>query len=149
MRCLNRQARRHFQQPFDFAACNQLALATALPAAATHIFAQAASFSRKRGRHPYGLDTYWNGWAAKAARGLEVSLISIGALEANQAFALSAEQTPPPPEIKKHEQTATRLDFYLAHLERTAAYFPPASKDGVFAGFYAKRKFVAGVCALS
>lgn len=140
--------RRHFQQPFDFAAFNQLAIAKALPDASTHIFAQDASFSRKSGRHTYGLDHFWNGCAAKAERGLEVSLISIVDLDANQAFAVSAEQTPPQPEIKKHAKTATRIDFYLEHLERTAAYFPTPIKYGVFDGFYAKRKFVDGVCAM-
>ncbi len=140
--------RRQFQQPFDFAFFNQSSIASALPETSTQLFAQDASFSAKSGRHTYGIDTFWNGCAAKAERGLEVSLISIVDVEQHRAFAVSAEQTPPQPEIKKHAKAATRIDFYLEHLERTAAYFPAPIKYGVFDGFYAKHKFVAGVCAM-
>ncbi len=86
--------------------------------------------------------------ASRAERGLEVSLISIVDVTRNQAFALSAEQTAPQPEMKKPETTRTRIDFYLEHLQRTAAYFPQSITHGVFDGFYAKLKFVDGVCAL-
>jgi IS4 transposase len=78
---------------------------------------------------------------------LEVSLISIVDVEANQSFALSAEQTPPQPTTKKKEKTETRIDFYLEHLRKTAPDFPAAVKYGVFDGAYAKLKFVTGVCA--
>jgi IS4 transposase len=141
--------RRQFQKPFAFAAFNQSAIAQAVPAENTTFFAQDASFSAKSGKHTYGLDTFWNGCAARAERGLEVSLISIVDVEANQSFALSAEQTPPQLAKKKPEKTPTRIDFYLAHLQRTAAYFPATVKYGVFDGAYAKRKFVDGVRALN
>ncbi len=140
--------RREFRKPFDFASFNQSAIARALTAASTQLFAQDSSFSRKSGRHTYGIDTFWNGCASKAERGLEVSLISIVSVEHHQGFAVSAEQTPPQPEIKKQEKTATRIDFYLEHLARTAPYFPSAIKYGVFDCFYAKQKFVDGVCAM-
>ncbi len=140
--------RRQFRKPFDFASFNQSAIASAMPEASIQLFAQDASFSAKSGRQTYGLDTFWNGCASKAERGLEVSLISILDVEANQAFALSAEQTPPQPAIKKQAKTHTRIDFYLEHLARTAAYFPATIKYGVFDGFYAKVKFVAGVAAM-
>ncbi|MBA2734884.1 MAG: transposase [Acidobacteria bacterium] len=140
--------RRHFRQPFDFASFLQSSIARGIPAENTKLFAQDASFSSKSGKHTYGLDRFWNGCAARAERGLEVSLISIVDVERNQAFALSAEQTAPLPEIKKPEKTHTRIDFYLEHLKRTAPYFPRSVRYGVFDGFYAKLKFVAGVCAL-
>jgi len=140
--------RRHFRQPFAFVSFNQSAIARAVPDQNTPLFAQDASFSSKSGKQTYGLDQFWNGCASRAERGLEVSLISILDVEAHQSFALSAEQTPPQPEIKKHAKTATRIDFYLEHLHRTTCYFPPSVKYGVFDGFYAKLKFVNGVCAL-
>lgn len=140
--------RRHFQQDFDFVAFNQLAITPAVPAAHTQLFAQDASFSAKSGKHTYGLDHFWNGTASKVERGLEVSLISIVDVEANQAFALSAQQTPPHLTTKKSERSATRIDFYLEHLRATAAHLPAGIKYGVFDGFYAKQKFVGGVCAL-
>jgi len=140
--------RRHFQKPFAFVSFNQSAIARAMPEKHTRLFAQDATFSSKSGKQTYGLDQFWNGCAARAARGLEVSLISIVAVEANESFALSAEQTPPQPEIKKHAKRETRIDFYLDHLRRTAPYFPAPIKYGVFDGFYAKQKFVNGVCSL-
>ncbi len=140
--------RRHFQKPFAFAAFNQSAIAQAVPEPHTKLFAQDASFSKKSGHQTYGLDTFWNGCAARAEKGLEVSLIAILDLQKNQSFALSAEQTPPHSGTKKTEKTETRLDFYLAHLQRTAPYFPEAVIYGVFDGTYAKRNFVDGVCAI-
>ncbi len=139
--------RRHFRREFDFVSFNQLAIAQAVPEANTKVFAQDTSFSRKSGQHTYGLDHFWNGTAAKAERGLEVSLISLVDVEQNQSFALSAEQTPPPP-AKQTTKRETRIDFYLAHLHRTAPCFPATVKYGVMDGFYAKQKFVAGVLKL-
>jgi IS4 transposase len=140
--------RRHFQKPFAFASFNQWAIAEAVPHENTKLFAQDASFSAKSGKRTYGLDQFWNGCAARVERGLEVSLISIVDVEANQSFALSAEQTPPQLAQKKQEKTRTRIDFYLEHLQRTAAYFPATVKYGVFDGAYAKGKFVTGVVKL-
>lgn len=140
--------RRHFQKAFSFVAFNQLSIAQAVRAEHTQLFAQDASFSAKSGKHTYGLDRFWNGTASKVERGLEVSVISIVDLEANQAFALSAQQTPPPPTNKERERTATRIDFYLEHLASTASHLPAAVKYGVFDGFYAKQKFVTGVLKL-
>ena len=140
--------RRHFRKSFAFVSFNRAAIARAVPDENTTLFAQDASFSAKSGKQTYGLDHFWNGCAARAERGLEVSLISIVDVERNQAFALSAEQTAPLPEIKKHGKTRTRIDFYLEHLQRTAPYFPLSVTSGVFDGFYAKLKFVNGVCAL-
>ncbi|MDQ3754995.1 MAG: transposase [Acidobacteriota bacterium] len=141
--------RRQFRQPFDFAAFNQAAISNAVPTAATMLFAQDTSFSSKSGQQTYGLDTFWNGCRARAEKGLEVSLISILDTQANHSLAISAEQTPADPDKKKSAKTATRIDFYLDHLRRTTPYLPKSVKYGVMDGFYAKEKFVSGVCALS
>ncbi len=69
-------------------------------------------------------------------------------VEKNQSFALSAEQTTPQPRTKKKEKAETRIDFYLEHLKRAAAYFPQEVAYGVFDGFYAKVKFIDGVSAV-
>ncbi len=145
--------RRQFRQPFDFASFNQAAIAQAVPDESATLFAQDTSFSSKSGKQTYGLDTFWNGTAARAEKGLEVSLISIIDTQANHSFALSAEQTPAHPATKKgtktETKTETRIDFYLDHLRRTAPYLPSSVKYGVMDGFYAKEKFVSGVSALS
>lgn len=140
--------RRQFRKAFDFGSFNRSTIARAVPVEHTQFFAQDASFSTKSGQHTYGIDHFWNGSAARVEKGLEVSLISIVDVAANQSFALSVEQTPPQPATKKKEKTATRIDFYLEHLQRTAPYFPATINYGVFDGAYAKWKFVAGVCAL-
>ncbi len=140
--------RRQFRTEFAFVSFNQAAIEEAVPDEHTQLFAQDATFSTKSGKKTYGLDHFWNGAAAKAERGLEVSLISIVDVTHNQSFALSAEQTPPQPELKKEEKTNTRIDFYLEHLRRTAPYFPTEVTYGVVDGFYAKQKFIDGVWAL-
>ncbi len=70
--------RRQFHKPFDFAAFNQASIARVVSDRKIKLFAQDASFSRKSGKHTYGLDTFWNGCAARAERGLEVFLITVG-----------------------------------------------------------------------
>jgi len=140
--------RRHFRQQFDFVSFNQLAITRSVLAENTKLFAQDTTFSAKSGQQTYGLDHFWNGCASKAEKGLEVSLISLVDVEANQSLALSAEQTPPQPTTPKTEKTTTRIDFYLGHLKQTAVYFPASVTYGVVDGFYAKEKFVSGVCTL-
>ncbi len=140
--------RRQFRKPFDFLSFNRASIKQAQAETHPHLFAQDTSFSKKSGKQTYGLDYFFNGTAARAERGLEVSLISIVDVSKNQALALSAEQTPPPSTTQSAEKTSTRIDFYLEHLQRTAAYFPKAVKYGVVDGFYAKEKFVTGVCRL-
>jgi len=140
--------RRQFRTPFAFESFNQSAIKHGVPDEHIQLFAQDTTFSRKSGKKTYGLDHFWNGSASKAEKGLEVSLISIVDVARNQSLALSAEQTPPPPDLKKAEKAATRIDFYLQHLERTAPYFPAEVTYGVVDGFYAKRKFVDGVLKL-
>ncbi len=142
-------SRRHFQKAFSFVSFNQLSIMQAVPAQHTTLFAQDASFSAKSGKHTYGLDRFWNGTASKVERDLEVSVISIVDVEANQDYSLSAHQTPPrPATTTRTASTATRIDFYLEHLAATAPHLPAAVKDGVFDGFYAKHKFVTGVLKL-
>ncbi len=41
------------------------------------------------------------------------------------------------------------MDFYLEHLRETRECLPEAVQYGVFDGYYAKRKFIDGVCGLS
>lgn len=140
--------RRQFQKAFDFLSFNRETIEQAQPAQQPPLFAQDTSFSQKSGKQTYGLDYFFNGTASRAERGLEVSLISLVDVARNQALALSAEQTPAQPKTPKAQMTETRIDFYLSHLERTAPHFPAAVKYGVVDGFYAKQKFVSGVCHL-
>ena len=60
----------------------------------------------------------------------------------------AAEQTTSLPDLKRQEKKASRVGFYLEHLQRTALKIPKEVKYGLFDGLYAKLKFVNGVLAL-
>ena len=139
--------RRQYRCPFDFLAFNQRAITQAVSATAIPVFAQDASFAPKSGKQTYGIDRFWNGCASRVERGLEVSVIALLDIERECAYALSAQQTRPAGDHTT-EPTETRIDDYLRHLQETAPAFPAHVSIGVFDGFYAKRKFIDGVCAL-
>ncbi|MEE4377748.1 MAG: hypothetical protein V2J55_09595 [Candidatus Competibacteraceae bacterium] len=48
-----------------------------------------ASFIGKNGRDTYGLDQFWNGCAARAERGLEISVLGWLDVTANQTYSLN------------------------------------------------------------
>ena len=133
--------RRHFRRFFNFARFNRQIIEQTVSVKPI-AFAQDASFIKKSGKQTFGLDKFWNGCRARVEKGLELSLISIIDHQQNASFALSAEQTPP------NLPDKTRIDFYLEHLQRTAAQLPESIQYGIFDGFYAKQKFVGGVLAL-
>jgi len=142
-----RTFRRQFRRDFAFPAFNRETIIQAgclKPLA----FAQDASFIPKSGKHTFGLDKFWNGSHSRVEKGLELSLIAVLDHNAAAAFALSAAQTPPNLARKKDATGKTRIDFYLEHLRQTAASLPKSVKYGIFDGFYAKQKFVQGVCQL-
>jgi hypothetical protein len=168
--------RRQFQQEFHFVEFNKQSIEKVVPATATQIFAQDASFLKKSGKQTYGIDWFFNGCASRPEKGLEISLISVIDLDANHAYALSLKQTKArqssslstkseagkkkAPKSKQKKsckgkakdkeklQDETIVDFYLQHLRETRAYLPVSVKCGVFDGFYAKKKFIDGVCSL-
>lgn len=137
--------RRGFRRSFDFVRFNQETISQAVAQQTKKAFTQDASFSAKSGKQTFGLDKFWNGTASRSEKGLEVSLISIVDVKLNQSFAWSAEPRPPLGDLQQTKREASRIDFYLQHLQRTAPYFPLNVKIGLFDGFYAKLKFVNGV----
>ena len=142
-----RTFRRQFRRHFDFSSFNRETITQAncpLPLC----FAQDTSFIPKSGKHTFGLDKFWNGSHSRVEKGLELSLIAVLDHQRAAAFALSAAQTPPHLVGKKAEPGKTRIDFYLEHLRLSAAALPKSVKYGIFDGFYAKQKFVEGVCQL-
>ena len=102
--------RRQFRKAFDFGGFNRSTIERAVPVEHTQVFAQDASFSTKSGQHTYGIDHFWNGSASRVEKGLEVSLISIVDVAANQSFALvrrsassSASSSIPPSSTSCHQ----------------------------------------------
>jgi hypothetical protein len=136
--------RRQFQKEFDFLDFNLRLSRSAIASTSTQLIGQDTSFIPKSGKHTYGLDKFFNTCAGRAQRGLEVSLLSLIDVDRNTAYALSVQQTPPT--LKENE---TRIDFYLRHLREARPRLPPQVNYGVFDGYFAKRKFVSGVCSLN
>lgn len=135
-----RTFRRQFRRHFEFGQLNRQIIehnCCAQPKA----FAMDASFIKKSGKHTFGLDRFWNGSHSRVEKGLELSLIAVIDTQQNASLALSAEQTPPHLGAAK-----TRIDFSLEHFKRTVPNLPETIIYGIFDGFYAKQKFVAGVC---
>lgn len=129
--------RRHSQQLFPFETLNTELSKTAL--SGSSILAGDASFIHKSGKHTYGLARFWNGSASRSERGLEISVLAL--VDQNRtAMVLTAKQTPASAPEK------SRIDFYLKQLQDSRPYWPDGLRHGVFDGYYAKQKFVAGVC---
>lgn len=141
-----RTFRRNFRRHFDFSELNRHIIEKCLVSLPIAV-AQDASFIKKSGKHTFGLDKFWNGSHARAEKGLETSVISIIDPHQNASLCLSAAQTPPHLATnERHTGQLTRVDFYLQHFLKTIPYFPVTVKYLLVDGFYAKRKFVGGVC---
>jgi len=140
-----RTFRRQFRREFDFPAFN-LRVAGKAASLTPQAVACDASFIKKSGRQTFGFDKFWNGSRSCAEKGLEVSLIALVETAGNGSFALSAEQTPARITTPGAAEE-TRIDFYLEHFRRTAPCLPASVRYVLVDGFYAKEKFVSGVCA--
>ena len=141
-----RTFRRNFRRSFDFSELNRHIIEKCLVSSPVAV-AQDASFIKKSGKHTFGLDKFWNGSHSRAEKGLETSVISIIDPNQNASLCLSAAQTPPNLATnERHPAQLTRVDFYLRHFLKTIPYFPVSVKYLLVDGFYAKLKFVGGVC---
>jgi hypothetical protein len=166
-----RTYRRNFKKRFNFTEFNQHTIEQVVPATARQMFAQDASFISKSGKQTAGLGYFFNGCAGRPEKGLEISVISVIDVDANQGYTLSVKQTrakenvsapvtkpkqyakPGRPKGKSKPKVKlttedTLIDFYLQHLQEASVYLPTAVRYGVFDGFFAKQKFVDGVCQL-
>ena len=164
--CDERTLRRWFARGFDWLGFNGRLLDRMLPAGDELIAAQDASFVPKSGKHTHGLGYFFNGGASRSEKGLEVSLVSVVDVTQGTAYALSAMQTPPgevdagkgkkkkPRGEKKRpspgkETADTRIDVYLRHFQSARAFLPKRVRHLAVDGYFAKEKFVNGVCALN
>lgn len=140
---------RNFQRPFDFSECNRLALETFLPKASTKIAAIDATFVTKSGSHTYGLGMFYNGCHERSEHGLEFSELAVVDVDYHTAYHLSMKQTPDKNTIvERLGKGKTRIDWYLSHLQDDVMKLPEEISHLVGDGYYAKVKFVDGVCDL-
>lgn len=100
-----------------------------------------SSFIPKSGTETFGLGKFYNGCLGRTQRGLEVSLLALVDLDESRAWAIDARQTEP-----KLPEGQTRTDFYLEQVRQEAGFFPPEVRHLLADSFYAKVKFVNGVC---
>ena len=150
-----RTYRRQYQRSFNFIKFNGDLIQQAMEPQSTKILAVDCSFISKSGKQTYGLDYFYNGSAAKADKGLEISAMAVVDVSNNIGYTLSVQQTPAtqkPPintESEKTEQTeVTRINYYLEQLEATRPYLPTALRYVVTDGFYSKFKWIQGVTDL-
>ena len=140
--CCERTLRRHFAASFDWGAFNAQLLQASVPAEHELMLAQDASFVPKSGRHTPGLGWFYNGLAGRTEKGLELSLVSVVDLTHNTAYALHAQQSPPP----KAEAKSVCKD--VEHLHQTQPHWPAGVRHLAVDGAYTRRAFVDGVCQL-
>jgi len=134
---------RQFRKPFDFVEFNRLGVSATIPRSHTQIGAIDCSFINKSGNHTYGLGKFYDSKSDKAAKGLEISTISIVDVDYNTAYTISTRQTPVIDDPNK-----TRMDWYLEHLEQDRYALWPTICYLAHDGFYQKVKFIDGVIAL-
>jgi Transposase DDE domain len=148
--CVEKTFRRWFQKAFDFSAFNSKAIDKVIISSNDVIAAFDQSFEGKSGKHTWGKDYFWNGCTSRAEKGLELVLCAIIDVTKNTAYALAAEQTPATVKAKdikeeKKIDVATRMDHYLTIIKKQALTILRYTKNFVFDGYFAKKKFVDGI----
>ena len=150
-----RTYRRQYQRSFNFIKINGELIKQAMAPQCPKILAVDCSFIPKSGKQTYGLDYFYNGSAAKAEKGLEISAMAVVDVSNNMGYTLSVQQTPgrqtlqTNAESKKTEQTEiTRINYYLEQLAATRPYLPSSLRYVVTDGFYSKFKWIKGVTDL-
>jgi hypothetical protein len=107
---------RQFREPFDWPDFHQRVLIMALDPRSELVSAHEASFIPKSGKQTFGLGHFFNGWASRAERGLEMSTLAVVDVTRRCALTLAVSQTPPGEEATKAEPEETRVDFYTQQL---------------------------------
>lgn len=139
-----RTYRRQFSRSYNFIKGNAEIIGKAILPTARQIIATDCSFIKKSGKATYGIESFYNGSAGKAEKGLEVSVIAVVNVDSKQGYALSVQQTPP----AQTESDKTRIDWYLEQLAASKPYLPKSAHHVVSDGFYSKIKWVDGVTEL-
>lgn len=129
--------RRRMSQPFDWLSFNLgLLEQSGAKERSPLIGVIDCSFIHKSGKETYGLDKFWSGVAKKSLKGLEISLLGVIEVFGPKAWAIDVQQTPA---SKDANQDCTRLDCYLAQMNRCLPSLPQVLY-WVADSFYAKAK---------
>jgi hypothetical protein len=139
---------RQFREPFDWPACHQRVLMTALDPHSALVSAHEASFIPKSGKQTFGLGHFFNGCASRAERGLEMSTLAVVDVTRRGALTLAVSQPPPGEEAMPAEPEETRVDFYTQPLRAHRHRLPSAVISHCVDGYDAKKKYMDAVVRL-
>jgi hypothetical protein len=131
---------RWYRQDFDFVQFNRLILESVIASGNTMVAVLDCSFSKKSGKHTYGLDNFYNSQNNKAEKGLEIATLAVVDVDYNTAYNLSTAQTP-----KLENPDETRVDWYNKHLKENCDKLPGSIRYLVVDGYYSKTKFINAV----
>ena len=149
---------RNFAKPFDFIRFNRQVIDETFGQESDRILAFDPSFIKKAGKHTFSRDSFWNGCASKAQKGLEISALAVVDIKKHTALTLSVEQTLSQEEAKRKDQEAhgkdkdvhtTRMQHYLDHIGKVAPYLTDCEHYIVVDGSFANAAFIDGVTILN
>ncbi len=119
-------------------------LCLAVPADHFLVWAVDGCFLPKSGKHTFGLGRFWNGCQSRVAKGLEQSCLALVDVTEGAAYAVSAQQCPPP-DPQAPSCTRTSLVQALGQLrEALAVAHRPAVGHVVADGAYSTQTFLQG-----
>ena len=144
---------RQMAKAFDFVRLNAEMIKASKVDGDILLAAQDSSFIKKAGKQTAGLDTFWNGCAGKAEKGLELDAIAVIKLigDKKEGYTLSAKQTPSDSAnrikgVKRKKDEPTRIDFYLEHVKQVLSQLLDLGVRYMVAdAFFAKIKYVNGI----
>ena len=151
---------RNFAKPFDFIGFNRQVIDETLGEDSDRILVFDPSFIKKAGKHTFSRDSFWNGCASKAQKGLEISALAVVDMDQHTALTLSVTQTLSQEEIKRNspdahlkdkdkDEKTTRMQQYLDHIRTVAPHLADCEHYIVVDGSFANADFIDGVTALN
>ncbi len=149
---------RNFAKPFDFIGFNRQVIDETFGEDSDRILAFDPSFIKKAGKHTFSRDSFWNGCASKAQKGLEISALAVVDLDQHTALTLSVTQTLSQEEIRRNgpnthledkDEKTTRMQQYLDHIRTVAPHLTSCEHYLVVDGSFANADFIDGVTALN
>jgi hypothetical protein len=132
---------RQFSKFFPFLTLNFFLTKKAVGEGALLAFAFDPFFSSKAGDKSYGKDSFWNGSAGRAEKGLEFGLIALVDIAKNVAYPLSAKQTP----SNLKGSAMNRMDCYIAHIADVVSKVTEKVNYMLVDAFFYSEKFVTAM----
>jgi len=142
---------RQFRTTCDWPDFHPRVMTAALDPRSELLSVQDASFIPKSGKQTFGLGHFFNGYASRAERGLEISTLAVVDVTRRCAFTRAVAQTPPGAAKAASKPVAeeTRSDFYKQQLREQRPRLPECLTSQCGDGYFAKQKYMDEVVALN